>query len=403
LMSICVFAFADALAGRALNSARLAPELRLVCALLFVNTINGAQSGALAGLESFKLIAKVNLVKGLLNFPIAIIGTWMMGLHGAVAALIVAGAAGSLLSHFGLQRQCKREGIVIRYRHCVRELPIIWRFSLPALLNELIMGPAMWLGSAILARYPAGYSELGLLNVGQQWRRILLFLPSVFASVTLPILSAEQHTNRRRFTDVLEMAQSLSIVTVVPVAAMIMCMSEYIVRLYGRDFTGASPVLLGIVVGAAVSAIASAGSPGIRARGRMWFETFQSVTWGGVYITFAAVFCPHWGALALSGGFAVACSIHSICSYIYLYFTGDVTAAMLSRIVGAVAFVVVAALLSLWADGGSRVWILSPIVLLSVVLSVSVWLPESARSAIGDSARSFIGALSKKASANGSV
>lgn len=257
------------------------------------------------------------------------------------------------------------------------------------------------LGSAILARYPAGYGELGLLNVGQQWRRILLFLPSVFASVTLPILSAEQHSGRQRFAAVMDMAQSLSVATVVPVATMIMCMSEYIVKLYGRDFTGASTVLLGIVVGAAVSAIASAGGPGIRARGKMWFETFQSVTWGSVYVTFAVVFCPHWGALALSGGFAVACLIHSIWSYLYLYFAGDVTTAMLVRILGAVSFVVAVALLSLWVDRGSRIWVLSPIVLLSIVLSVSAWLPEDIRSAVAGSARSLIGVVSKRVSANG--
>ncbi len=388
LMALAVFIFAEPLSTRLLSSRALASDLRLCSLLLLTNTVSGAQNGALAGLESFKLTAQVNLARGLLHFPLMIAGA-CFGRHGAVVALVVSGVAGMLIAHIGVRRECARKGICVRYRQGLPELSLIWRFSSTALLNELIIGPAMWLGSTILVHAPAGYGELGLLNVGQQWRRILLFLPSVFASVTLPILSSEQHSRGPRFRSMLEMSQGLSIVAVVPVAALIMCSSGLIVKLYGRDFADASPVLLGIVVGAAIAAIASAGGPGIRARGKIWIETLQNLTWALVYVSFAALFCRRYGALALSIGFAAACLIHSVWSYLYLYFAGDVTPAMLRRIAAAMAYVIAAGAIAVWADPAWGAWTMGPVVLLGVFLSTTVWLPEELRSNIAAGIKSF--------------
>jgi O-antigen/teichoic acid export membrane protein len=388
LMSLFVFLSAETLSVRLLSSRALASDLRFCSLLLLINTVAGTQNGVLAGLESFKLTAQVNLIRGLLSFPLMIGGAWFFGRHGAVAALVISGATGLLIAQIGLLRECARDNISIRYRDSRTELSLIWGFSLPALLNELIIGPAMWLGSAILVHVPAGYGEFGLVNVGQQWRRILLFLPSVFASVTLPILSSEQHERSPRFRSMLEMAQGLSIVAVVPVATLIMCLSGPIVRLYGREFADAAPVILGILVGASITAIASAGGPGIRARGKIWIETFQNLAWAVVYVGFAALFCPHWGAGALSVGFAVACLIHSIWSYLYLYCAGDVTPAMLRGIAAAAAFVVASGCIALWCDPDSRVWILAPVVLTAIVLSMTVWLPEEIRANVAKGIRS---------------
>jgi O-antigen/teichoic acid export membrane protein len=379
LMCVAMFCGAERLSVSMLSSPALAADLRLCSLLLLTNTLNGTQNGVLAGLESFKLTAQINLARGLLNFPLAIAGSWLYGRDGAVAALVISGATGLIVAHLALVRECAGKGIPISYRCGRSELPLIWRFSLPALLNELIIGPAMWLGSTVLAQVPAGYAELGLLNVSQQWRRILLFLPSVFASVTLPILSSEQRASSPRFRNMMELAQGLSIVAVVPVAALIMCLSDQIVGLYGREFVDAVPVLLGVVVGAAISAIASAGGPGIRARGNIWIETFQNTTWAAVYLTCAVLFCARWGAIALSAGFAAACLIHSIGSYAYLYFTGDVTPAMLRRIAAAVGYVIAMGSMAMWADSHSRFWILAPGVLLGVFLSLTSWLPEEIR------------------------
>ena len=50
----------------------LAGELRIAGILLFFNALNGAQTGALSGFEAFRAIARINLVRGLIAFPITV-------------------------------------------------------------------------------------------------------------------------------------------------------------------------------------------------------------------------------------------------------------------------------------------------------------------------------------------
>ena len=62
------------LAANTINAPHLAGVLRIGALLLFINAINGAQTGALSGFEAFRTIAYVNLFVGLTSFPILIAG-----------------------------------------------------------------------------------------------------------------------------------------------------------------------------------------------------------------------------------------------------------------------------------------------------------------------------------------
>lgn len=136
-VSLILFGLAPWLAARTLNAPHLADELRIGCILLFLYALDGMQTGALAGLEAFKAIARVGLVRGLLSFPVVIAGVWFFGLTGAVTATVLSGAAGWWLSQVALRRECARAGIRISHRGTQRNLPILWRFSLPANLEGL--------------------------------------------------------------------------------------------------------------------------------------------------------------------------------------------------------------------------------------------------------------------------
>src|SRR5271157_5561114 len=76
LVAILVFFFAPFLAKQTLNAPYLSTELKIGCLLLFFNSYNGLQTGALVGFESFKKIARITIVSGIINFPILILGTY---------------------------------------------------------------------------------------------------------------------------------------------------------------------------------------------------------------------------------------------------------------------------------------------------------------------------------------
>src|ERR1035437_1760311 len=52
LLALCLLAYAPVLAAKTLHAPGLADELRIASLLLFFNALNGAQTGALSGLEA---------------------------------------------------------------------------------------------------------------------------------------------------------------------------------------------------------------------------------------------------------------------------------------------------------------------------------------------------------------
>src|SRR5581483_8420701 len=74
------------------NVPRLTPSIRWSALNLFCVTVNGVQCGILAGLESFRSVAQLNIVRGLSILILSVPFLWFWRLEGAVAAMGIAGA-----------------------------------------------------------------------------------------------------------------------------------------------------------------------------------------------------------------------------------------------------------------------------------------------------------------------
>ena len=82
-MTLVLVIFAPWLAVHTLAAPHLSVLLRAGSLLLLLSGVNGAQTGALAGFEAFKKIAKVNLIVGLITFPLMVGAVYWYGLEGA--------------------------------------------------------------------------------------------------------------------------------------------------------------------------------------------------------------------------------------------------------------------------------------------------------------------------------
>ena len=151
--------------------------------------MNGAQIGALAGFEAFKSIARVNIISGLASFPLVVVGVWRGGLEGAIWGTVGALAINWVLNHRALRVECVRTNISYRFANCHEELGILHRFTLPAFLASIIVGPAIWACNALLVRQPGGYAELGLYAAADKWRLLILFVPISVFNLVVPVLS----------------------------------------------------------------------------------------------------------------------------------------------------------------------------------------------------------------------
>lgn len=385
-VALTLFVLSPWLANRTLNAPHLSTELRLGCLLLFLNALDGMQTGALAGLEAFKATARISVIRGLLSFPLLVAGVWFFGLIGAVGATVLVGAVGWWLSQNALRRECARVGIRVSYRGTREDLPILWHFSLPALLSGAMVAPVMWLAYAMVANQPGGYGELGLFNATNQWRTALMFLPAVLLRVALPLMASSVDVRRSSdFGKTLLLTQSLTVAIVLPAGALLMFLAEWIMRLYGGDFGNGAPVLIGVLCSIMISSIGTAAGAAIEAKGKMWAALALNLSWAVVLIAVVWLTAGHWGAKSLAFGSALAYLVMSLWGFLYI--AADLPEGMLPRLFLTLAFTLCLTGACLLTPVQNRPLLAGPVALLTALVTVAVFVDRNIGRAVVARAR----------------
>ena len=317
LLSVGMLLFAPFIATCALAAPRLAGELRIGAFLLFLNTVNGVQTGTLSGLEAFKAIAQSNLARGLLSFPLIIGGVWLWRLPGAVFGLVLASGIGWLFNHLFLKRKCHAAGIVVERRCIWQERDILSRFTFPAFLANAAMGPVAWLANAMLVNQRNGYAELGIFNAAYQWRTAMLFLPGLVGQVVLPMLSSLQSARHQNSVRKMVLgAMGLNALFVSPALLLILLLSNRIMAFYGHGFASEGAVLIIMAITAGLYAVETPVGDIIAASGRMWLGASTNLGWACVLLTSSWFLLRlGWGARALATAYLVAYTVHAIWTF----------------------------------------------------------------------------------------
>ena len=318
IMALGLLLFAGPLAKHSLAAPHLRELLQISAGLIFLGALNGAQVGALSGLEAFKATARVNLWNGLASFPILIAGVWYGGLMGAVWGLVGSLGVNWLLNHFAIRAEARRAGVPLgldglRNGAWRRESDVLWRFSLPAMLCSLIVLPVHWLCTALLAQQPSGYAEMGVFNAANQWRTAILFVPQAMAGIVLPAL-ASLHGERERNRYVKIFWSNVALIGGVAAAlalGVVLC-SDVIIRSYGAGFSEGRATLILLALSAVVLSINQVLGVDLISRGRMWQVLGCNAAWAVTLLGLAAWLVPMHGARGLAIALLAAYPVQSI-------------------------------------------------------------------------------------------
>jgi len=366
LVSILIFIFAEYISTRILNAPELSSKLRLGCVLLFLNTLNGTQTGALYGLESFKTVTKVNTIRGMINAPVLIAATYFFGLSGAVAGVVISGSAGWFLNHIALGAESRKINLPSDTGNIFSELDVLWKFSLPALLGGALTGPVIWIANTILANKPGGYGELGLINAANQWRNLITMLPSIFCSAALPILSSGGNSNAHD-RDTLDLTQRITIAVILPLYTGTLFLGDVIMSFYGRSFAAGYPILVGITLAICIMAFSSTVATNLAATGKMWLGFLYNLAWGIVLISFVYLFCGRWGARAYAAGYLLSYLV--LLTLVFLYSRKDLMKKTVTFTLFSVIYLLVVTSSALSMTPGTRIALSAPFMLLSAGLA----------------------------------
>jgi O-antigen/teichoic acid export membrane protein len=319
LMALTLLAAAPVLAVKTLNAPALADELRIASLLLFFNALNGAQLGALTGLEAFQATARINLLRGLIAVPVTAIAVLSWGLPGAVWALVSISAVACLLSQISLRAHCLALGIHTRLSSGWKERRVLWTFSTPAFLSGALVGPALWAANTMLVNQPGGYGEMGVFSAASQWRNAIGFIPAVLAQFALPILSnLNGERDASRYNKALRWNLILTATAAVAVAVPVALAAPQIMRLYGRDFQQGWLVLALSAATAAISCINGVVGTAILSAGSVWIGLAFNAMWAAVLLAGCYYLIPSRLALGLAGSMLGAYIAHTVWQALYL-------------------------------------------------------------------------------------
>ncbi|GAC1460817.1 MAG: hypothetical protein PVSMB6_21040 [Steroidobacteraceae bacterium] len=310
LCALGMFVAAPLLARQAFAAGALTPALQVAAFYLFCEACGGLAQGILTGFRQFRTLAFTGIVRGVVLLPL--VGLLAGG--GTVSALwafVIASAASLVIRATTIAMALKSRQLSVVAPITRAELQVLWRVSLPGLMTSLITVPTNWLGMIMLVRSPGGYAQMGVLGAANQWFSMLLFIPGVLTTVTLPLFSQHfasgEATSLRR---ALRVSLRLSLIAAAPPALLIAAASPWLMALYGPEFAHGWPSLALVAVAAITSSTLNMLLNLLGASGRMFKVLTTQLAWAAAYLLSAYLLLRHsWGASAI----AAATLIGSVC------------------------------------------------------------------------------------------
>jgi O-antigen/teichoic acid export membrane protein len=304
--SLALLMFSGQLAT-ALHAAHLQAELEISAITLFFSSLSGTQTGVLAGLEAFKETTFINFSRGLIGTVSLVLGTILGGLRGAVYATALTAFITWLVCQIVIWAQLRRFGIHSTPRGMFREAETLWKFSLPACLSGITVGPIIWLLSSMLARQSNGYAEFGTFNAADRLRLVLMFAPTCMANASMPMMTSlegcQLFSQSKRFMQ----AQifGTAVIAAAPAAGLILT-APYVMTIFGNGYALGATTLRFLALSAIPMALNTVLGQVMLARGLAWGRFGFDVLLASVLVLSGFSLLPHFHANGLAATYLIA-------------------------------------------------------------------------------------------------
>lgn len=307
------------LADKALAAPQLAPLLQMSSISLFFGALSGAQLGGLAGFEAFKQLAKINLVSGISTIILRVVGVVTFGLKGAVLGMVLAQLIGCGLNFWTLRKLARESGISVRYAHCLQDLPVIWKFSLPAVLSSFLVMPTSWLCNAMLVNRPGGYGEMAVFNAANQWFYLILFIPGLMGEAALPVLfDRMNHRDYQSVRKVFLTSVKLNTLVILPLIVFA-CFSRQVMGFYGKGFGDGWETMLIVLATGWLQAVQMPAGYILVSTGRMWLSLFMALGWSASFVALTALLVTQ-GSIGLASSRFAALGLHCVWTFAFVFY-----------------------------------------------------------------------------------
>ena len=277
IMIACILlCVSSPIAVYALHEPELQLSVQIGCLILLASILNAAQQGVLTGLEDFRSIAINTFIASIIEALLTTAGAWLWGVEGAIAGFGLGIIVLWLANLRSVRIDFMKAGIHPAGKMIGKECRhLLIDYCLPATLSALTVTPAFFLIRSMLVS-DSGYNELAIYEAADQWKVIILFIPSAISNIALPILSS---MNKQQTFERTLMANILLVGGIATlVAILISLLSAIIMPLYGSDFNNQLPLIL-LAVSTVFSSIATVIEMAIYSKDKMWPCLWMNLLW----------------------------------------------------------------------------------------------------------------------------
>ena len=318
ITAILVFFTAQVIATEQLNEPNIATAIQCGAILLIFCTVNGSQSGALAGFEDFKHIALNNFISSILELICILIGAICYGVEGAILGSGIGYVLLTILNHLSISKHFRRYNLSGWSRLKLSDFKIIWDFGLPAAMCNLVVIFALWYSRTYLVQL-GGFGEIAIYNAADQIKALILFIPGALSQMILPMLTNIRANGKiETYNKIFNYNVMINIGTSTVLSIIISILAPFILGLWGKTFVEPMPLIL-LVASTIFSSFATVVGQAIASQGKMWMGLLCNLIWSAIVLALSLMFVNNGlGATGLALAILISYVIHGGYQYVYL-------------------------------------------------------------------------------------
>ena len=284
LMVFC-FVLARPIARHILHAEHLTFELQIASLLLLFSILYGMQNGILTGLEQFKIMARNTFVGSFLEAVLMVAGAYFWGLTGAIVGLGIGLGALFWVNRLSIKKHYAQYVVgEMQPTHTPNDWSMLLNDCIPATLSALMVTPTFWGIRTILLQHD-GYNSLALFEAADQWKVMMLFIPTAISQMVLPILTSIRQ-QRQQFRHVLLANIALIVGISSMITLLVLLLGGPIMQLYGKGFSDKMPLVY-LALSNIFSAYSNIIEMSIYSKNKMWQAFVINLSWAIVLLVSA--------------------------------------------------------------------------------------------------------------------
>ncbi len=319
ITGISVYFFSKEIAVM-INAPDIETEIRISAFILFFSSLNGIQNGILAGLEKFRQLSVNSAVASVASSVAMIVAARYFSLQAVVVAFGLNYLFLFILNLWTLRNEFYRHfSVNIFNKDNFQEYDVLWKFSFPAILAGIMVGPVTWICNYILIQEYGGYEQMADFDIAHQWRSTILFVPSALAQIALPLLS-QSMDKKSDYKHIFNKNLKLNFFIAFGMAVILILISPFIINLYNESYKDALIPLIIMFITTGFIAVNNVIGQAIASQGKMWLGLFVNFIWAGTLIGACVLFVSQlkWGATGVALAYLLSYAVHTLIQFLYI-------------------------------------------------------------------------------------